>query len=124
MINISTSYGEFLDKISILKVKFNNIDNTEKKQQILFELKHLEEKNNFISKDIFNEFVNELYEINKKLWVYEDEIRKAIKDNNNDNILKYSVLICRTNDLRFEVKNKINLLLKSDIKEVKQHIKY
>ena len=124
MININTSYGELIDKISILKVKYNNINDETKKEQISFELKHLEDKNTFVSKIVFNEFVEELYKVNKDLWVYEDEIRKAIKDNNENNILKYSILICRINDLRFEIKNKINFLLKSGIKEVKQHIKY
>lgn len=124
MINIKTSYGEFMDKISILKVKLENIDDTDKKKQILNELEILQQNTSFMPKEQFEFYLNKLYLINKDIWSYEHNVRVAIKNNNNNDIIKNATLICRNNDIRFQIKQEINILLKSNINEVKQHIKY
>ena len=67
----------------------------------------------------------DLYNVNKKLWDIEDRIRlkESMKEFDNHFIeLARSVYI--TNDLRSQIKNKINISLQSNFIEVKSYKKY
>lgn len=122
MIEIYVSIGEILDRISILKIKKEKILDKNKLEKINIELNELEKKvvyDNFLEIKFKN-----LLEVNKNIWEYEDLIRKSIKNNNFDAIIKNAILICRNNDLRFEIKKEINEKNNSAIQEVKQHIVY
>jgi hypothetical protein len=124
MIEIKTSYGELVDKLSILKVKQKMISNEEKLKKIVKELEYVSKHYDSFKDDFVEKKLLELFETNEKLWGYEDRIRRAIKENNFDKIIECSMLICRTNDYRFELKNEINNHLNSSLFEVKEHIKY
>ena len=127
-INIPISYGELLDKLSILEIKKNKITDDRKLVNVNFEFEVLEKlakeiKN--IDDERFTQFYEDLLKINNSLWVIEDEIRILEKKQlfNKDFIsLARSVYI--ENDKRFEIKNKINMYFKSDVAEQKQYIKY
>ena len=77
-IKIEISVGELLDKISILKIKKENIKNPDKLREIKNELKFLEFHGNIIrsqNTDQYDKFLEKLISINSKLWNIEDEIK-------------------------------------------------
>ena len=64
------SAGELLDKISILEIKLDNIKDKDKLIEINKEYKSLEEakKSNIKISENLEKLVNQLKEINLKLW--------------------------------------------------------
>ena len=125
-INVPISPGELLDKITILEIKSENIDNEEKLTNVKIELKLLSQIWNDTSPDSsLDTLKQELKDNNKALWDIEDKIR--IKESNNefDQVfieLARSVYI--QNDKRANTKKKINLKLGSEIVEEKSYADY
>jgi len=126
MINIPVSVGELLDKLSILQVKKNKISNPEKLEyinkelELLYNLSYVFFENNKIQL-----LYNDLVDTNSNLWDIEDEIRKFEKDKNfSENFVSLARQVYFTNDKRFELKNEINKITDSEIKEVKEYVKY
>ena len=124
---IEISEGELLDKISILEIKLNKIKNSnllkdvEKEYEILNDLK---KKNINFSKEIENLYL-ELKETNIKIWQIENDKRLCEKNSDfSEKFIKISRDEYFANDRRAKIKSKINILLDSNIKEVKEHIKY
>ena len=118
------SAGELLDKISILEIKLNNIKDKEKLVEINREYKSLEEtrKSNIEITENLQKLINQLIEINLKLWNIEEE--KRICEKNEDfgnNFIKLSRNVYKNNDKRAKIKSDINKLLGSNIKEVKSY---
>ena len=121
------SAGEFLDKLSILEIKLNKIKNlislneVKKEYEILNESKN---KNINFSKET-EILYKDLKEINEKLWKIEDEIRLCEKNSDfKDKFIQLSRDVYFTNDKRSKTKSKINKILGSNIKEVKQYTQY
>ncbi len=127
-IEIPISYGELLDKLSILEIKKEKITDEDKLENVVYEFNILKKLSNEIEKNyknVFEDLYKRLIEINRKLWEIEDEIRilEANKDFNEKFIqLARSVYI--VNDERFEQKKLINKTFGSEIMEEKQYIKY
>ena len=125
-INVPISPGELLDKITILDIKSENIDNEEKLTNVKTELKLLSQIWNDTSPDAnLDALKQELKDNNKALWDIEDKIR--IKESNKefDHVfieLARSVYI--QNDKRADTKKKINLKLGSLIVEEKSYADY
>ena len=118
------SAGELLDKISILEIKLNNIKDKEKLVEINREYKSLEKtrKSNIEITENLQKLINQLIEINLKLWNIEEE--KRICEKNEDfgnNFIKLSRNVYKNNDKRAKIKSDINKLLGSNIKEVKSY---
>tara|TARA_B100001121_G_C18490185_1_gene526909 strand:- start:362 stop:754 length:393 start_codon:yes stop_codon:yes gene_type:complete len=127
-IEIPISYGELLDKLSILEIKKEKISDKNKLENVVYEFNILKKLSNTIEqnhKEEFKDLYTQLIEINKKLWEIEDKIRilEANKDFNDEFIqLARSVYI--VNDERFEQKKLINKTFGSEIMEEKQYINY
>lgn len=126
-VNIPVSLGELLDKISILEIKNKKITNESKLVNIKKELSGL--KNVLKELDIkmpeANDLFEDLYKINLSLWEIEDSIRLLEKDENfGKDFIKLARSVYITNDRRFEVKNKINQLFKSQYIEEKSYEDY
>jgi hypothetical protein len=126
MIKIPVSVGELLDKLSILQVKKSKISDPDKlnyinkELELLYNLSYVFFENNKIQP-----LYNNLVETNSKLWDIEDEIRKFEKDKNfSENFISLARQVYFTNDKRFELKNEINKITDSEIKEVKEYVKY
>ena len=125
-INVPISPGELLDKITILEIKSENIDNEEKLANVKIELKLLSQIWDSTSPDSdLDTLKQELKDNNKALWDIEDKIR--IKESNKefDHVfveLARSVYI--QNDKRANTKKKINLKLGSEIVEEKSYADY
>tara|TARA_B100001029_G_scaffold175388_1_gene176760 strand:+ start:304 stop:693 length:390 start_codon:yes stop_codon:yes gene_type:complete len=126
-INVSISIGELIDKITILEIKLEKINESDKKQNIKHELDLLNIeyiKIQELNKEIETYF-KQLKEINLELWDIEESIRDCERRNNFDSVfVELSRKIYIKNDLRFEIKNKINKKFSSEIVEEKSYSKY
>lgn len=126
MITTPISVGELLDKLSILFIKKNRITNPDKLFQVEKEFSYLQElADPFLGvKDYFNLY-DDLVKVNLKLWNIEDEIRVYEKKKQfDDKFIELARSVYYTNDERFEIKNKINLLTNSEIQEQKSYEDY
>ena len=128
MIKINASVGELLDKISILKIKEQKINDEKKLLNIKKELGLLSSiAEKFIEKDekSYKKFMDELFEINLQLWETEDSIRiLENKKNFNDEFIQLARNVYYSNDKRFEIKSKINNFYGSEIVEEKDYEDY
>ena len=118
------SAGELLDKISILEIKLDNIKDKDKLIEINKEYKSLEEakKSNIEINENLEKLVNQLKEINLKLWNIEEQKRLCEKNSDfGKNFIELSRNVYLNNDKRAKIKSDINKLLGSNIKEVKSY---
>ena len=121
------SAGELLDKISILEIKLEKIEDKNNREEIKKEYKILKEIQNSSIK--FDDKIKELFSsikvINIKLWNVEDELRVCEKNKDfSDKFVKLARDVYLNNDERSKIKSDINKLLKSNIVEVKQYVNY
>ena len=126
-VNIPVSLGELLDKISILEIKNKKITNESKLVNIKKELSGLKNvlKELNINMSEANDLFEDLYKINLSLWEIEDSIRLLEKNEDfGKDFVKLARSVYITNDKRFEVKNKINQLFKSQYIEEKSYEDY
>ncbi len=125
-INVPISPGELLDKITILEIKSENIQDKEKLANVETELSLLSEIWENTSPDTaLEKLKQELKENNQALWDIEDKIRIKESSKEFDQVfveLARSVYI--QNDKRAETKKKINLKLGSMIVEEKSYADY
>ena len=121
------SAGELLDKLSILEIKLNKIKNPALLQEIKKEYMTINEaknKNINSSKEI-NILYIDLKKINEHLWEIEDKFRLCEKNYDfKDKFIQLARDVYFTNDKRSKTKSKINKILGSKIKEVKQYTEY
>ncbi len=126
MFTVPVSDGELIDKYTIVLIKTERIDDTNKKEKAKKEsdlLKPYVYKLSSIYK--LSELINELKKVNESLWDIEDHIRKKEKCKEfDDEFIQLARNVYITNDKRAEVKNKINTITKSEIVEVKSYEKY
>lgn len=114
-ITIPVSFGELLDKISILEIKSMFTDNV----YVLKELEDLNQIKNTLTQFTL-EYMNELRDVNKKLWKIEDELRELEKKQDfGERFIELARSVYITNDKRAEIKRKINELYNSEYKEIK-----
>tara|TARA_B100000902_G_C27236097_1_gene877490 strand:- start:902 stop:1294 length:393 start_codon:yes stop_codon:yes gene_type:complete len=127
-INIPISIGELLDKLSILEIKKEKIDNLEKLKNINFEYDALKELSLSIKKKdehTFDSLYAKLLEVNNKLWEIEDNIRVLeVKKRFDEKFISLARSVYFTNDDRFDLKKKINEHFGSEVAEEKQYIEY
>ena len=124
IINAPISIGELVDKITILEIKKNKLQNS-KLENVLKELSYLRrlmEKNKIeINDDLFTQ----LKEINLTLWDIEDQIRIKEKNKEFDNtFIELARSVYFKNDKRAEIKKSINRLSNSEITEEKFYSQY
>jgi hypothetical protein len=126
MKKIYVSEGEVLDKISILEIKSQNINDNNKIKNIKKELEILKAEtiDLLLDKKVFELYL-ELKEVNLKLWNIEDSIRIKERNKKFDNeFIELARSVYYTNDERSSIKKKINTLLCSEIIEEKSYQKY
>ena len=127
MIQVPVSTGELIDKLSILHIKKNKISNPEKLQFIEKEFELLYNMSSFyLNDEEISKLYHQLVDINSKLWEIEDELRilELEKKWNSPEFINLARKVYHTNDERFSVKNKINDLTNSEIKEQKDYVEY
>ena len=114
-ITVPVSVGELLDKITILEIKSKYTDN----EYVIKELNDLNEIRNTITSYTM-EYMDELREVNQKLWDIEDRIRELEEEYRfDDEFISLARQVYITNDKRAEIKRKINEETNSNYKEIK-----
>lgn len=122
IINTPISLGELYDKISILNIKKQKIDDENKRKLISDELRRLYQILDQYNLKNGDHFLSQLEEINLALWEIEDKIR--ICESNRDfgaSFVDLARMVYLTNDKRFLIKKRINEYYGSVIQEVKSH---
>ena len=126
-VNVEISIGEFFDKITILEIKKERIDNADKLVNINKELDGLNEllANLSFSRDDVAQEVSELRKINEALWEIEDDIREQESQKAfGDRFVELARAVYITNDKRSDIKRDINVKLGSDFVEEKSYEDY
>ena len=126
-IEIPVSFGELIDKLTILENKKSKITDNEKLKNIQLEFELLNKKYQTKLKDTkeLQVFYDALLEVNHKLWKIEDKIR--ILENNkefNEEFIDLARSVYKSNDERFAIKNEINKTFDSEIQEQKEYENY
>lgn len=120
---IEVSNGEIVDKVTILQIKKQNIEDKGK-------LVNIEKEFDYLSKILLNINVDKvlyenLFNVNMDLWVVEDLIR--IKESNkefDDDFINLARKVYFLNDKRAEIKKEINTITNSNFIEEKSYEKY
>ena len=121
------SAGELLDKISILEIKIEKINNKDSLEEIKKEYKILKEiQNSSIKlKDKIKDLFKSIKEVNLKLWNVEDKLRICEKNKEfGKNFIELAREVYFNNDKRSKIKSEMNKILGSNIKEIKQYANY
>ena len=124
---IPISWGELLDKITILQIKLENLTSQDALNNVEWELKQLQA--------IFfqscpetiqpKELELELKKINQQLWDIEDKIRDKEKHKSfDDEFIQLARSVYITNDERARIKRRINETFGSDLIEEKSYADY
>ena len=121
------SPGELLDKISILEIKLEKVKDKDSQEKIKNEYDILKKTQN--SSIEMSDKIKDLYRsvsnVNIQLWDIEDKLR--ICEQNKDfgkNFIELARGVYFNNDKRAKLKNEINRILKSNIREIKQYVDY
>ena len=124
---VEVSVGELFDKISILEIKKDKIQNKEKIKFITDEYNLLKEQmtKNIKTDKNLDRLFESLKDINSKLWVIEDDKRLCEKNSDfGEKFVKLSRDIHFLNDKRASIKLEINNHTGSKIKEIKEYTSY
>ena len=121
------SPGELLDKISILEIKLEKVKDKNSQEEIKKEYKILKEIQTSSIKmtDKIKNLIQSVKNVNIELWDIEDKLR--IYEKNRDfgkNFIELARGVYFKNDDRAKLKNEINEILESNIREIKQYINY
>jgi len=127
MISTPVSYGEILDKITILEIKAVNIKDPVKQKNVKHELAILQNTwNKYVAASgEINTLKQQLKKVNQDLWNIEDNIRiKESKKEFDDEFIQIARSVYFENDSRAAVKKEVNLLLGSELIEEKSYQDY
>lgn len=124
---IPISWGELIDKITILEIKQLNIKSLNAQSNIEKELDYLYDivKNNEGLAEFVKEIKKQLLNVNMQLWQVEDDIRsKELKQEFDTVFIGLARSVYRLNDDRARLKKQINKLLNSELTEEKSYGNY
>jgi len=121
---IETSVGEIVDKLSILHIKKEKISDEAKLGNITKEYEYLHQVV-FTQLAIQEEDYDKLLAVNKVLWNIEDDIRvKEYQKEFDEQFIALARDIYTTNDKRAEIKKSINNKYNSTFVEEKSYVDY
>jgi hypothetical protein len=126
MVSIPVSVGELIDKLSILQVKKTKISDELKLEFVNKEFEILYNLSSVYLDDIeIESLYHQLVQINSSLWDVEDKLRVIETEKRFEGeFISLARKVYFTNDDRFRLKNEINLITSSEIREVKDYVKY
>ena len=122
---VPVSWGELIDKITILEIKHKRLSG-EAKANAAKELALLQD----VARPIWNdseirELAGRLHTVNEALWEIEDRIRgKEAAGVFDTEFVELARSVYRTNDARAQIKRQINMLLGSALIEEKRYRPY
>ena len=121
------SIGEFLDKLTILRIKAERISDAPKLRNITRELNKLESVWNGTGRngEQVAQEMEELRRVNELLWDIEDKLRgKEAGKEFDEEFIELARSVYLNNDKRAQLKNSINLKLDSALVEEKSYTEY
>ena len=127
LIHTPVSVGEVIDKLTILQIKSERIDDSDKLVNIRKEQSLLAEilEKDVLSSNELAELTNQLKRINEQLWEVEDRLRELERQQDfGQDFIADARAVYFTNDKRSRIKRKINELVGSDIVEEKSYRPY
>ena len=126
-ISVEVSPGELIDKITILEIKIERIEDADKLENVKLEWKILTAARDGAIKptDELQRLTRELKESNVHLWEIEDDIRQCEHDKDyGDKFVELARGVYMNNDKRSRLKREINELLGSRLIEEKSYAAY
>lgn len=126
-ISVPVSWGELVDKITILEIKMDRILDEQKRANISRELKSLHAvfEKNCPEQESVGELKSDLRYVNEKLWVIEDDIRRCEKEKDfSQRFIDLARAVYINNDTRAALKREINTILDSELFEEKSYEDY
>jgi len=126
MIEVPVSWGELIDKITILEIKAERIADEAKRGNVNRELVLLRAKLAAAPKhEALARLTDELKAVNMALWDVEDDIRDCERAGDFGNtFVELARKVYHQNDRRASLKREINVALGSDIIEEKSYNAY
>lgn len=124
---VEISYGELIDKITILEIKAARISDPLKLQNIQNELMLLEAalKSRIQLGARVKDLTNTLRSINSRLWEVEDRLREKERVKIFDEeFVELARSVYFTNDERARIKRELNEILRSGMVEEKSYQSY
>jgi hypothetical protein len=124
---VPVSWGELVDKITILEIKEQRLSSPQAVANVRNELAVLSRAVAELqsSPAALNTLKQKLKAINEKLWEIEDEIRaKEAAKTFDPQFIELARAVYFNNDERARIKREINDLLKSGLVEEKQYTPY
>ena len=119
---IPVSVGELCDKITILEIKQQFIQDQDKRRFVTQELGLLREQAKDLDQHCLINLIQDLKNINLRLWHIEDLKRRKIKSHDLDQeFLDLATAVCELNDQRSLIKREINSKSGSSMQEIKSH---
>jgi hypothetical protein len=124
-VHCEISLGELVDKLSILKIKAQKITDPGKLAHIHKEEETLALTLASLTLQDIKYHLDQMIEVNLKLWKIEDDIRDLEREKNfGKEFIELARAVYITNDERFKRKNTINTIYKSGLVEVKSYKDY
>lgn len=127
VITVPVSFGEVLDKITILEIKSERITDPQKVNNVRKELAELSRVWDQVveNQDLIATERQALKTINEQLWEIEDDIRdREAAQDFGERFIALARAVYVTNDQRAAVKKQINLALGSSFVEEKSYQDY
>lgn len=126
-LKVNISAGELLDKITILEIKSEQIQDPDKLKNVRHELDllHGTWSSSPLSQTDLAAQIRNLKRVNKALWDIEDRIRlKEAARSFDDDFIYLARSVYKANDERAAIKRDINRALGSELVEVKSYPDY
>lgn len=124
---IPVSWGELIDKITILEIKSRRIVSTQAVANVRLELALLNERASAALRQKADAAAlkAQLTEVNEALWDIEDKIRdKEAASDFGAEFIELARAVYKTNDRRAAIKREINKALQSKLVEEKSYSDY
>ena len=120
---VPVSWGELIDKMTILEIKLERIRSPEARANVAQEYRLLQEAAAQIAgHDGVGALRSELKLVNEALWEIEDAVRaKEAEQDFGPEFVRLARSVYKRNDERAALKRQLNRLLKSELVEEKSH---
>ena len=126
-ISVEVSPGELIDKITILEIKLERIEDADKLANVKLDWETLSAARDAAIKPsgALARLSAELKQANERLWEIEDDIRDRERNKDfGDAFVELARDVYKTNDTRAALKREINELLGSSLIEEKSYTAY
>ncbi len=122
---VPVSWGEVIDKITILEIKEKKITDAAANNNIKKELEYLFASINKLALDKVEDLKTQLTNVNLELWQVEDDIRNKESHQEFDEVfIKLARSVYVLNDERANIKKQINIMLSSNLVEEKSYAEF